>query len=277
MDPVLQQGAPKVVAARVTRELDRFLSGRGVRVAVAVRDLGTGRSYVYHGELRLPTASVSKMDILMALLLDTPWQGLDARTRRDAGRMIRLSDNAAADRLYERIGLHDGLARANRRFGLGNTHAPAGRCAGVYCWGITQTVVADQIRLVRILAGYGDLLPGRDREQVLGLMRNVVARQAWGISAAACDGSRVALKNGWLHHMANRLWAIASVGLIREPGHDYAVAVLTEDGASKAAGIAVAEGAARRVLAAFRGGGCANGAGRPPTGAEDQRVLSTSR
>ncbi|MEU1876309.1 serine hydrolase [Streptosporangium sp. NPDC020072] len=269
--------SPKVVASRLTRKLDRFLSGRGVRVAAAARDLSTGRSYVYHGDLRLPTASVSKVDILMALLLDTPWRELDARTRRDAERMIRISDNAAADRLYERIGLQDGLARANRRFGLGATYAPPGRCAGLYCWGITQTVAEDQVRLVGILAGHRDLLPEGDREQVLGLMRKVVARQAWGISAAACDGGRVALKNGWLHHVANRLWAVASVGLIREPGHDYAVAVLTEDGPRKDAGIAVAEGTARRVLAAFRGGECANGAGRPPTGAEDQAALSTSR
>ncbi|MEV8635965.1 hypothetical protein AB0395_30335 [Streptosporangium sp. NPDC051023] len=71
------------------------------------------------------------------------------------------------------------------------------------------------------------------------------------------------------------------MGLIREPGHDYAVAVLTEDSLSRDVGVTEAteaEGTARRILAAFRGErGCAigeepadgdsrGGAEAPPTG-----------
>lgn len=261
---------PKISTMRLTRALDRFLSGYGGRVAVAVRDLDTGRSYHYHRGLRLPTASTSKVGILMAMLLGTPWRRLNGRERVDAGRMIRFSDNAAADRMYERIGLESGLARANHRFGLRRTYTPSGRCVNLYCWGITQTTAQDQVRLIRALVRRSSPLAAEERGRVLRLMARVTPAQRWGISAAACENSRVSLKNGWLRHVANERWVVVSVGLIRDPGHRYAVAVLTEDGLTMGAGVARVEGAARRVLAAFRGGrGCAASGG--------QSVLSTSR
>ncbi|WP_271223626.1 serine hydrolase [Streptosporangium carneum] len=274
------EAPPKVAASKLTRALDRFLARHGGRVTAGVRDLSTGRVYTYRRDLRLPTASTSKVNILMALLLRTPWRKLDEQDRADARMMIRFSDNAAADRLYERIGLESGLARANRRFGLRNTYAPPGRCVDLYCWGITQTSAADQIRLIRALVRGGSPLAEDERERVLHLMARVSPEQSWGISAAACEGSRVSLKNGWLHHVANGRWVVVSAGLIREAGHDYAVAVLTEDSLSMDVGVAEVEGTARRILAAFRGErGCAAGEDqdRPVAGVEDQTVLSTSR
>ncbi|MEV4243635.1 serine hydrolase [Streptosporangium canum] len=268
--------APRVSASRLTRTLDRFLARYGGRTAVAVRDLATARTYHYHRDLQLPTASASKVNILMALLLTSPWRRLARWTRDDAERMIRFSDNAAADRLYERIGLEAGLARADHEFGLRRTYAPAGRCVDLYCWGITQTTASDQVRLIGALAGKRSPLPEQDRERVLRLMANVTPEQRWGISAAACEGGRgplesqVSLKNGWLRHVANGRWAVVSVGLIREPGHDYAVAVLTEDSPSMGTGVARVEGVVKRILAAFRGRqGCATAGG--------QAVWSTSR
>ncbi|OUC99519.1 serine hydrolase [Streptosporangium minutum] len=268
--------APRVSTPRLTRALDRFLTRYGGRTAVTVRDLATARTYHYHRDLQLPTASASKINILMALLLTSPWRRLTRRTRDDAERMIRFSDNAAADRLYERIGLEAGLARADREFGLRHTYAPAGRCVDLYCWGITRTTASDQVRLIGALARKRSPLPERDRERVLRLMANVTSEQRWGISAAACEGGRlspesqVSLKNGWLRHVADGRWAVVSVGLIREPGHDYAVAVLTEDSPSMGTGVARVEGVVKRILAAFRGRqGCATAGG--------QAVLSTSR
>ncbi|MET8389236.1 serine hydrolase [Streptosporangium canum] len=268
--------APRVSTPRLTRTLDRFLARYGGRTAVAVRDLTTARTYHYHPDLQLPTASASKINILMALLLTSPWRRLAQWIRDDAERMIRFSDNAAADRLYERIGLEAGLARAGREFGLRHTYAPAGRCVDLYCWGITQTTASDQVRLIGALAGKRSPLPEQDRERVLRLMANVTPEQRWGISAAACEGGRgplasqVSLKNGWLRHVANERWAVVSVGLVRELGHDYAVAVLTEDSPSMGTGVARVEGVVKRILAAFRGRqGCATAGG--------QAVLSTSR
>jgi hypothetical protein len=247
-------GASEVPGTELTRALDRFLGAHGDDVTAAVRDLATGRAYHYHADLQLPTASTSKVDILMALLLRTPWRELDARARRDADRMIRLSDNDAADRLYERIGLEAGLAEANRRFGLERTYAPPGRCVDLYCWGITRTTAEDQLRLLTALSTEASPLAAEDRGQVLRLMGEVIPEQSWGISAAACDGDRVALKNGWLRRVSNGRWVVVSAGLISGRGHDYAVAVLTEDNGSMGAGVLRVEGTAERMLSAFRGG-----------------------
>ncbi len=272
------EAAPRVATAKLTRTLDRFLAGYGGRVTAAVRDLTTGRVYTYHRDLQLPTASTSKVNILMAVLLGTPWRRLSEQDRADARAMIRFSDNAAADRLYERIGLEAGLARANRKFGLRNTYTPPGRCFGIYCWGITQTTATDQVRLVRALVKDGGPLAEDERRRVLELMARVSPHQSWGISAAACEGDRVSLKNGWLRHVANRRWVVVSAGLIREPEHDYAVAVLTEDSLSMDAGVAEVEGTAKRILTAFRGGrGCAVAQDQAPVPGGGQTVLSTSR
>ncbi|MFC4061439.1 serine hydrolase [Planomonospora corallina] len=267
-------GAP---GDELTRSLDRALAGYGGRLTAAVRDLSTGRDYRYHDDLQLPTGSTSKVNILMALLLSTPWRGLDARARRDADRMIRLSDNEAADRLYERIGLEAGLAEANRRFGLERTYAPPGRCVDLYCWGITRSTAEDQLRLLGALATERSPLGKEDREQVLRLMGEVIPEQRWGISAGACEGDRVVLKNGWLRRVSSGRWVVVSAGLIRGGGRDYAVAVLSEDNRRMAEGVTRVEDTAKRIMSALRGGGeCAGERGAPRLEGEKEKKAAKS-
>ncbi|MFF3445072.1 serine hydrolase [Streptosporangium sp. NPDC002721] len=250
-------GSPKIPAKELGHTLDVFLAGYGGRTAASVHDLGTGRHYSYHHTLQLPSANTSKVSILTALLLGTRWRELGERARSDAKNMIRFSDNEAAGRLYERIGLRPGLASANRRFGLTSTYTPGRRCVELYCWSFVQTTVEDQIRLVKALATGESPLALPERRMALRLMARVAPEQKWGISAGACENDQVALKNGWLRHMANGRWAVASAGLIRGHGHDYAVAVLTEDSPSMESGIARIEGVTERLMNAFRGGhGC---------------------
>jgi len=248
----------RVVARRevpdeeISRRLDRYLAGRAGRVAVMVKELGSGRTYSYHAKERMITASVAKVQILMALLLRTSWKKLPAAVRRDADRMIRYSDNHAADRLWVRIGGVKGFDAAGRRFGLRRTRGVAGRCVDLYCWGITQTSVTDQVRLMTALVAKKSPLRRQDRAQVRRLMGAVVDGQNWGVSAAACRGERVALKNGWLRRVSNGRWATASVGLIEGDGRDFAVAVLSEGSPQVGDGIATVEGVAERVMKAFR-------------------------
>ncbi|WP_344923330.1 serine hydrolase [Streptosporangium oxazolinicum] len=255
----------RIFSKELSRSLDAFLAGYGGRTAASVSDLSTGRRYHYHHTLQLPSANTSKVSILTALLLGTRWHELGEQARSDASDMIRFSDNEAADRLYERIGMRPGLASANRRLGLRRTYTPGGWCAAQYCWGVAQTTVEDQIRLVKALATGKSPLAAPERRRVLGLMAKVTPEQKWGISAGACESDQVSLKNGWLRHTANGRWAVASAGLIRGHGHDYAVAVLTEDSPSMETGIARIEGVTRRLMDAFRGGrGCEATANRAP-------------
>lgn len=244
---------PPVSGKRISKRLDHYLAGRPGPVAAMVKDLATGRVYRYHADERLITASTAKVQILMALLLRTPWKRLSAAVRRDAEMMIRYSDNHAADRLWLRIGGAEGFDAAGRRLGLKHTTGVSGNCVDLYCWGITRTSVNDQVRLMeRLVSGKGPLRKD-DRERVLKLMGAVADGQDWGISVAACEGERVALKNGWLKHVSTKRWATISVGLIRADGRDYAVAVLTEGSPEMGYGITTVEGVTKRIMQDFRG------------------------
>ncbi|MGW4963768.1 serine hydrolase [Nonomuraea sp. NPDC004186] len=247
-----EENLAPIPAERIGKRLDRYLAGRSGQVTAMVKDLTTGRLYRYHPGERLITASTAKVQILMALLLRTSWKRLPAAVRHDADIMIRYSDNHAADRLWSRIGGAPGFTKAGRKLGLKHTQGVPGECVDLYCWGITRTSVDDQIRLMRALVSGKSPLKAKDRDQVLKLMGHVVAGQNWGISAAACAGDGVALKNGWLKHVSNKLWATVSVGLIRGDGHAYAVAVLTEGSPEVGYGIATVEGVTKRIMQDFR-------------------------
>lgn len=248
-----QSAARKPIEAKkLTSSLDAYLRGRPGPVTAMVKDLTTGEVYRYHRGERLITASTAKVQILMALLLKTPWKKLSKKTRHDADLMIRYSDNEAADRLWLRIGGAPGFTKAGRKLGLKSTQGVAGDCLDLYCWGITRTSAEDQIRLMNALKSDRSPLKKPDREQVLKLMGKVVAEQKWGVSAAACKGWHTALKNGWLKRVSTKRWAVVSVGIVSGGGHDYAIAVLTEGSAEVGTGIATVEGVAKRIMKGFR-------------------------
>ncbi|MDA0637323.1 serine hydrolase [Nonomuraea sp. MCN248] len=242
----------RIDASKITRRLDRYLATRPGPVTALVKDLTTGRVYGYQPRRTMITASTAKVQILMALLLRTPWQKLSASVRRDARIMIRYSDNHAADRLWPRIGAASGFTAAGRKLGLRHTEGVPGTCVDLYCWGITRTSAEDQVRLVQALVSERSPLRAADRGRVLRLMGEVVDGQNWGISAARCRGDQVALKNGWLKRVSTERWAVVSAGLIRGGGHDYAIAVLTEGGPEVGYGIATVEGVAERIMKSFR-------------------------
>jgi len=251
-ESVKAEVAKPIDAKRITKRLDRYVAGRPGPVTAMVRDLTTGRLYRYRAREPMITASTAKAQLLMALLLKTPWRELPEAVRRDADLMIRYSDNHAADRLWPRIGGAPGFTRAGRELGLRHTEGVGGTCVDLYCWGITRTSAEDQIRLLRALVSAKSPLPAKDRGQVLRLMGKVVDGQDWGVSVAACAGDRVALKNGWLKRVSNKRWAVVSAGLVRGHGHDYAIAVLTEGGAEVGDGIATVEGVVERIMRSFR-------------------------
>ncbi|MEU6717668.1 serine hydrolase [Nonomuraea sp. NPDC046802] len=247
-----EERLPSIPAKKIGKRLDRYLAGRPGPVTAMVKELTTGRVYRYHPGERLITASSAKVQILMALLLKTPWRKLPKAVRHDAELMIRYSDNHAADRLWVRIGGAAGFTKAGKAFGLKHTQGVPGDCLDLYCWGITRTSVDDQVRLMRALVSGESPLKKAERDRVLKLMGQVVDGQDWGLSAAACGDDRVALKNGWLKRVSTKRWAMVSVGLIRGDGHDYAVAVLTEGSPEVGYGIATVEGVVRRIMGSFR-------------------------
>ncbi|MGI5141251.1 MULTISPECIES: serine hydrolase [unclassified Streptomyces] len=218
----------------------------GTDVAVAVLDMDSGDSAVY-GDGAFDTASIVKVDILATLLLQAQDadRKLTEQEKTYATAMIEDSDNASATALWTAIGEAGGLDSANKRFGLTATTGGDGPL-----WGLTQTTAADQLTLLQQVFGDGSKLSDASRSYVQELMGNIAAGQHWGVSAAA-DGSRWALKNGWLARSTTGLWDVNSIGRITADGHDYLVATLSNGNSTQEKGISLVEAAARAAVAVF--------------------------
>ncbi|KND27104.1 hypothetical protein IQ63_35320, partial [Streptomyces acidiscabies] len=203
-------------------------------VSVGVLDLASGDSAVY-GEAAFDTASIVKVDILAALLLQAQDAGrkLTAQEKSYAALMIENSDNDSASALWNTIGQAEGLDAANDRFGMTGTEGGEGAL-----WGLTQTTAADQLALLQQVFGETSKLSDASREYVRGLMAQVEADQAWGVSAAA-QGAGWALKNGWLPRSTTGLWDVNSIGRVSAGGGGYLVAVLSDGSVSMAAGVSL--------------------------------------
>ncbi|MFI6563322.1 serine hydrolase [Streptomyces sp. NPDC050534] len=221
----------------------------GADVSVAVLDLGSAANASFGGGA-FDTASIVKVDILATLLLQAQDadRHLSASEKTYATAMIENSDNDSASALWRIIGRAEGLDAANERFGLTGTEGGEGML-----WGLTQTTAADQLTLLRQVFGDDSELSEASRTYLRGLMGQIAADQDWGVSAAA-DGSRWALKNGWLARSTTGLWDINSIGRVTVDDRDCLVAVLSNGNSTKAKGISLVEAAAKAAVGALADG-----------------------
>lgn len=246
-DPRGRDGSPDTVMSRKLAAALRPVVARAHgHIAVGVIDTGTGAEALYNSRHAFHTASIVKADILAALLLRAQQAGTSLTDQQAelAVPMIEDSDDQAASDLWQMVGAGTEIASANARLGLSHTVAgPAGY------WGLTRTTVADQLRLLTDLTSAASPLTQASRDYELGLMEGVIPSQQWGVSAAASPGTTFAVKDGWLPDPDR--WVINSIGIVRHNGHQLLIAVLSDDQASEASGIAAdsaAAAAAARVI-----------------------------
>ena len=229
------------------------------RVTTAVLDLDhpTAKPQLRGKDVPYDTASIVKVDILSALLLQAQdaGRGLTQQERTLAEAMIEHSDNDAANALWREIGQAPGLKAVNKRLGLSST---VGGTGGL--WGLTRTTASDQIGLLRaVFAADGTAFATRpalttaSRTYIRTLMTRIATDQSWGVSAAS--DSAWALKNGWLQRTTTGLWDVNSVGQVTSGTHHYLVAVLSDGNTSMATGIKTVENAARTAVTSARAAG----------------------
>ncbi|TYB67318.1 serine hydrolase [Nonomuraea sp. PA05] len=235
--------AAGVARARLERDLAAYVRDRPGRIVYGAQDLVTGvRLGQGEHEHDMITASGAKVDILAALLSRRDSR-LDQGERDLASRMIRESDNSAADALWSRVGGGGAMSDFYARIGLKETTPGPSKY-----WGGTNTSPADRIRLLKVLIRGGKGLSAADRGMVLGLMERVQKDQAWGVSAAARPGDRVALKNGWTPRpFIHNTWAVTSYGRVVGPGRDLLLSVQTDRQPGEGTGIQTIEGIARMI------------------------------
>jgi hypothetical protein len=209
-----------------------FLSGRQGTVMAAVYDLKTGQTWTLGRGTPQDEASIVKLDILETLLSQQPGgASLSSASQGLAEQMIEDSDNDAATDLWDAVGGAPGIRTYNTAAGLAQT-TPSGcvECPGFPWpgWGLTTTVPADQLSLLRQIVQPSRLLSASEQSYVLHLMENVTESQRWGVSGGVPDTATVALKNGWLPlNDADTDWQVNSVGWVSGQGRDYLAAVVT--------------------------------------------------
>ncbi|MFD5818498.1 serine hydrolase [Streptomyces sp. NPDC127038] len=245
VEPVAEPSVDR--GALLAKALTSVTVAAGAKTSVAVLDVDSGESAA-HGDAAFDTASIVKVNILAALLLQAQDadRRLTAQERTYATAMIENSDNASASALWATIGRADGLDAANKRFGLTSTQGGDGEL-----WGLTQTTASDQLTLLRQVFGKDSKLSASSRSYLQGLMGEIETDQQWGVSAAA-DGSRWALKNGWLARSTTGLWDVNSIGRISVDGHEFLVAALSNGNSTQAKGISLVEAVSKAAVSAFR-------------------------
>ncbi|SDM33614.1 serine hydrolase [Nonomuraea jiangxiensis] len=235
--------AGRVARARLGKDLARYVSGRPGHVAYAALDLVSGvRLAQGEHERDVIIAGGAKVDIVTALLQRRT--GALGKEELDlAARMIKKSEDKAADALWSRIGAGGAMSEFYRQVGLKETTPGPGDH-----WGGTRTSPADRVRLLKVLIKGGRGLSVHDRRLVLRLMSQVVRDQAWGVSAAARPVDRVALKNGWTRRpFESGTWAVTSYGRVAGPGRDLLLSVQTDGQPEEGTGRATIEGIARMI------------------------------
>lgn len=211
-----------------------YAATRPGTVAFAVRTPTTFEGV--RADRAFPSASVLKAMLLVAYTRSARDRPLRADEKRLLDPMIRRSDNAATNVIFTRVGT-DGLRRLARTARM-SRFKPASPI-----WGNSRITARDQTRFFLQIDA---LLPPRHRAYGLELLRTVVPSQRWGIGKVDLPDWRVYFKGGW----GSGTGAVDhQVALLIHGEERVAIAVLTADNGSHAAGKETLEGVFERLLA----------------------------
>jgi hypothetical protein len=220
-------------------DVSAYLDGRQGIVGVGVFNPATNKSWSSSDSSFL-CASIIKVGILEAVAVQAQNQGrsLSPEERTLAERMIALSDNDSATRLWQRAGGNDGMADFFSALGA-KTTAKNVRSQ----WGLTKTTVSDQLRVLALYAQPNDTLADEGRLLVKTLLEKVVDAQRWGVSAGSPGASPALVKNGWLPRADG--WVVNSIGSAGDSGSEHLLVVLTNESPSQGYGVETVENVAK--------------------------------
>lgn len=232
------------LARKLSADIQTALQGRASSYGLAVYDEKKKLTCGLNADWQNQTASVIKVMIAGTLLRMTRVEQnrfLTPEEDADAIKMITESDDAAASRLWVKVG----MGRLNEFVRLTGMNATVLRTDG--WWGRSLFTANDQLKMLRTLDRPNDVLPDRCRTYILDLMAKVVPDQRWGTPAGAPSAVKVYVKNGWMSRGDENAWYINSDGLFTGANHHYGMSVLTVKNQSMPYGIETVERVARAV------------------------------
>jgi len=199
----------------------RAVGGPQARIGVAGYDTVSGQRIQLAADQAFPATSVGKLALLVEAYRQSEagTRPLTAERRAQLEQMIVASDNDAANKAIEELGLRNvntnlqalGLAATRLVNPFGTTRPAAGA--------MNVSTPNDMARLLELLADERLVSPAASREMRALLQRTVdSSKLRRGVPA----GARVAHKSGWFGDVAN------DVGIVTQGGFTYVLAVFTE-------------------------------------------------
>jgi hypothetical protein len=206
------------------------------QLGITVLDRRTGAVWTAGtADHRMWASSTPKLALATSLLerARTGELTLDGTARAQIDAMLAVSDNNAADALWDRFGGAALLPHFRDRYGMTGLDFVPGFPRR---WGFLKGSTGDLRRLMTYVL---TRLDPADRAHVVTAMRHVGGIQRWGVWAAG-PGRQPGTKNGWSIESdgGRQHWCTSSVGFAG-PGERYVVAVMDDlpPGASIDAGV----------------------------------------
>ncbi len=215
-----------------------------------------GVVYEINGDAQFEVASVAKLPIMLTLLDQTISEGrqLTDDEQYELTQMITLSDNDAADWLWNDVGGAEPVTEFLQTAGIGDAVIDPN------LWGSSTLSPIDAAALTADLVG-GTILDEPNRALAMELLSSVDSSQAWGAVAAAPAGE-TGVKNGW--YPEDDGWVLNSTGFVRDAGSGlgYTFAIFTYGQADYYDGIQTIEKIGQEIYEALatQGGSPAAGA-----------------
>jgi Beta-lactamase enzyme family len=181
-----------------------YASSRGTTIALAVLDRATGQYQDNGAAAHQPIESASVIKVFIAENLlhrrDLGQISLSQRDRNDMVRMLRSSDNQAANRLWSTYGGNGIVRDVRARYGLAET----GLTSNPRYWGNTLITAHDMVRFYRrLLSGSGGVSTG-SRNFIIEQLRRSTPRgadgswQLFGLHDGLPREPIIGQKQGWM-------------------------------------------------------------------------------
>ena len=201
----------------------RLIKTKPGYLGIVVQDRRTGAVWRAGTADHVMWASSTVKLALATSLLERARTGevtLDAAAHEQIAAMFHVSDDNAADALWDRYGKDAQVTRFRQVYGMtGLTFVPGFPRR----WGFLKESAEDLHRLISYVL---DTLDPADRAYIVGAMRQVGAIQQWGVWAAG-PARQPGTKDGWSIESdpGGKHWCTSTVGFAG-PDERYTVAVM---------------------------------------------------
>jgi beta-lactamase class A len=223
---------PSTELSDLTPNIAPYLHQQGTKLAVAVYIPQSKHYYMNNASQTPIMASTAKVPILLTMLHMAEVQNrfLSNNEVSLLTKMIKVSDNDAAQSIYDKVGDDDGVNSYLKSIGITDMHMDE-------LFGYSTTTPVAVVNLLAKLQ-QGTILTNSGRTFAMNLMSDVSSDQQYGIGLTAPINATYIMKDGWVQGPDNK-WTTGSIGIVTMPSSTYIIAIYAQNLSSKEDGFSM--------------------------------------